>query len=145
MNAQPNAGRPTGASTLTELELASPFENRHIGPDAAAQEKMLASVGYGSLDELAATAVPEAIRSITALDLPAGRSEAQVLAELRELAGRNQVLQPMIGLGYYGTFTPPVILRNVMENPAWYTAYTSRRSRRAASRRCSTSRPWSPT
>ncbi|MER7584868.1 aminomethyl-transferring glycine dehydrogenase [Kitasatospora sp. NPDC097691] len=124
MNAQPNAGRPTGASTLTELELASPFENRHIGPDAAAQEKMLASVGYGSLDELAATAVPEAIRSITGLDLPAGRSEAQVLAELRELAGRNQVLQPMIGLGYYGTFTPPVILRNVMENPAWYTAYT---------------------
>ncbi|MFD7451614.1 aminomethyl-transferring glycine dehydrogenase [Kitasatospora sp. NPDC059827] len=124
MNAQPNAGRPTSASTLTELELASPFENRHIGPDAAAQEKMLASVGYGSLDELAATAVPEAIRSITALDLPAGRSEAQVLAELRELAGRNQVLQPMIGLGYYGTFTPPVILRNVMENPAWYTAYT---------------------
>ncbi|MGW7581815.1 aminomethyl-transferring glycine dehydrogenase [Kitasatospora sp. NPDC054768] len=124
MNAQPNAGRLTGASTLTELELASPFENRHIGPDAAAQEKMLASVGYGSLDELAGTAVPEAIRSITALDLPAGRSEAQVLAELRELAGRNQVLQPMIGLGYYGTFTPPVILRNVMENPAWYTAYT---------------------
>ncbi|MFB7910732.1 aminomethyl-transferring glycine dehydrogenase [Kitasatospora sp. NPDC056076] len=124
MNAQPNAGRPTSASTLTELELASPFESRHIGPDAAAQEKMLASVGYGSLDELAATAVPEAIRSITALDLPAGRSEAQVLAELRELAGRNQVLQPMIGLGYYGTFTPPVILRNVMENPAWYTAYT---------------------
>ncbi|MFB7620731.1 aminomethyl-transferring glycine dehydrogenase [Kitasatospora sp. NPDC056181] len=124
MNAQPNAGRPTGASTLTELELASPFENRHIGPDAAAQEKMLAQVGYGSLDELAATAVPEAIRSITALDLPGGRSEAQVLAELRELAGRNQVLQPMIGLGYYGTFTPPVILRNVLENPAWYTAYT---------------------
>ncbi|GAA2786422.1 aminomethyl-transferring glycine dehydrogenase [Kitasatospora sp. CM 4170] len=124
MNAQPNAGRPTGASTLTELELASPFENRHIGPDAAAQEKMLAQVGYGSLDELAATAVPEAIRSITGLDLPAGRSEAQVLAELRELAGRNQVLQPMIGLGYYGTFTPPVVLRNVLENPAWYTAYT---------------------
>ncbi|MBV2155962.1 aminomethyl-transferring glycine dehydrogenase [Kitasatospora sp. SUK 42] len=124
MNAQPNAGRPTGASTLTELELASPFENRHIGPDAAAQEKMLASVGYSSLDELAATAVPEAIRSITGLDLPAGRTEAQVLAELRELAGRNRVLQPMIGLGYYGTFTPPVILRNVMENPAWYTAYT---------------------
>ncbi|MEU6233119.1 aminomethyl-transferring glycine dehydrogenase [Kitasatospora sp. NPDC047058] len=124
MNAQPNAGRPTGASTLTELELASPFENRHIGPDAAAQEKMLAQVGYGSLDELAATAVPEAIRSITGLDLPGGRSEAQVLAELRELAGRNRVLQPMIGLGYYGTFTPPVVLRNVLENPAWYTAYT---------------------
>ncbi|MEE1822557.1 aminomethyl-transferring glycine dehydrogenase [Streptomyces sp. BE20] len=124
MNAQPNSGRPTTPATLTELEQASPFENRHIGPDAAAQEKMLAQVGYGSLDELATAAVPEAIRSITALDLPAGRSEAQVLAELRELADRNQVLQPMIGLGYYGTFTPPVILRNVLENPAWYTAYT---------------------
>ncbi|BFV60475.1 aminomethyl-transferring glycine dehydrogenase [Kitasatospora sp. CMC57] len=115
MNAQP---------TLTELEQSSPFENRHIGPDAAAQDKMLAQVGYGSLDELSDAAVPDAIRSLTALGLPAGRSEAQVLAELRELAGRNQVLQPMIGLGYYGTFTPPVILRNVLENPAWYTAYT---------------------
>ncbi|MDH6125098.1 aminomethyl-transferring glycine dehydrogenase [Kitasatospora sp. GP82] len=115
MNAQP---------TLAELEQASPFETRHIGPDAAAQDKMLAQVGYGSLDELSDAAVPDAIRSLTALGLPAGRSEAQVLAELRELASRNQVLQPMIGLGYYGTFTPPVILRNVLENPAWYTAYT---------------------
>ncbi|MEY9949621.1 aminomethyl-transferring glycine dehydrogenase [Kitasatospora sp. GAS1066B] len=124
MTAQPTTGRPRSAATLAELEAASPFESRHIGPDAAAQEKMLAQVGYGSLDELSAAAVPEAIRSITGLDLPAGRTEAQVLAELRELAGRNQVLTPMIGLGYYGTFTPPVILRNVMENPAWYTAYT---------------------
>ncbi|WP_405016349.1 aminomethyl-transferring glycine dehydrogenase [Kitasatospora sp. NBC_00070] len=115
MNAQP---------TLTELEQSSPFESRHIGPDAAAQEKMLAQVGYGSLDELSDAAVPDAIKSLTALGLPAGRSEAQVLAELRELADRNQVLQPMIGLGYYGTFTPPVILRNVLESPAWYTAYT---------------------
>ncbi|WP_354638906.1 aminomethyl-transferring glycine dehydrogenase [Kitasatospora camelliae] len=122
MNAQPTNGRTD--ATLTELELASPFENRHIGPDAGAQEKMLAQVGYGSLDELSDTAVPEAIRSLTALGLPAGRSEAQVLAELRELADRNQVLTSMIGLGYYGTFTPPVILRNVLENPAWYTAYT---------------------
>ncbi|GAA1272462.1 aminomethyl-transferring glycine dehydrogenase [Kitasatospora nipponensis] len=124
MSAQPTEGRPRSAATLAELEAASPFESRHIGPAAAAQEKMLAQVGYGSLDELSAAAVPEAIRSITGLDLPAGRSEAQVLAELRELAGHNQVLTPMIGLGYYGTFTPPVILRNVMENPAWYTAYT---------------------
>ncbi|MFG2697597.1 aminomethyl-transferring glycine dehydrogenase [Kitasatospora sp. NPDC048407] len=115
MNAQP---------TLTELEQASPFEHRHIGPDSDAQQKMLAQVGYTSLDELSDAAVPDAIRSLTALGLPAGRSEAQVLAELRELAGRNQVLTSMIGLGYYGTFTPPVILRNVLENPAWYTAYT---------------------
>ncbi|MCX5214078.1 aminomethyl-transferring glycine dehydrogenase [Kitasatospora sp. NBC_00240] len=124
MNAQPNAGRPLSSATLAELEQASPFETRHIGPDSGAQEKMLAHVGYGSLDELSAAAVPEAIRSIDGLDLPAGRSEAEVLAELRELAAANQVLTPMIGLGYYGTFTPPVILRNVMENPAWYTAYT---------------------
>jgi glycine dehydrogenase len=101
-----------------------PFEERHIGPDADAQAKMLAQVGYSNLDELTAAAVPAAIRSLEALDLPDARSEAEVLAELRALAGRNQVLRPMIGLGYHGTFTPPVILRNVLENPSWYTAYT---------------------
>ncbi|MFF4650646.1 aminomethyl-transferring glycine dehydrogenase [Streptomyces sp. NPDC001380] len=127
MNADQTLGRPRAATqpaTLAELEQASPFENRHIGPDRAEQDKMLAHVGYGSLDELTAAAVPEAIRSLEALDLPGARSEAQVLAELRELADRNTVLTPMIGLGYHGTFTPPVILRNVLENPAWYTAYT---------------------
>ncbi|AEW93084.1 MULTISPECIES: aminomethyl-transferring glycine dehydrogenase [Streptomycetaceae] len=109
---------------LADLERGTPFEERHIGPDAGAQAKMLAHVGYGSLDELTAAAVPDAIKSAEALALPAARTEADVLAELRSLAGRNQVLSSMIGLGYYGTFTPPVILRNVMENPAWYTAYT---------------------
>ncbi|GAA2393466.1 aminomethyl-transferring glycine dehydrogenase [Streptomyces glaucosporus] len=110
--------------SLTALERGTPFEDRHIGPDAGDRAKMLAQVGYGSLDELTAAAVPEVIRSTEALNLPAARSEAEVLAELRSLASRNQVLQSMIGLGYYGTFTPPVIMRNVMENPAWYTAYT---------------------
>ncbi|MFG2334796.1 aminomethyl-transferring glycine dehydrogenase [Streptomyces sp. NPDC048604] len=109
---------------LSALEQGIPFEQRHIGPDAEARAKMLAQVGYGSLDELTAAAVPDVIKSAEALGLPAARSEAEVLAELRELADRNQILAPMIGLGYYGTFTPPVILRNVMENPAWYTAYT---------------------
>ncbi|MEU3448864.1 aminomethyl-transferring glycine dehydrogenase [Streptomyces thermolilacinus] len=109
---------------LSQLERGTPFEQRHIGPDAEARAKMLAQVGYGSLDELTAAAVPDVIKSAEALALPEARSEAEVLAELRALAGRNQVLAPMIGLGYYGTFTPPVILRNVMENPAWYTAYT---------------------
>ncbi|MFI1400911.1 aminomethyl-transferring glycine dehydrogenase [Streptomyces sp. NPDC020681] len=109
---------------LSQLERGTPFEQRHIGPDAEAQAKMLAHVGYGSLDELTAAAVPDVIKSTEALDLPDARTEADVLAELRTLADRNQVLAPMIGLGYYGTFTPPVILRNVMENPAWYTAYT---------------------
>lgn len=110
--------------SLTALEQQAPFESRHIGPGGAAQAKMLAHVGYGSLDELTAAAVPEVIRSTEALRLPDARGEAEVLAELRSLAGRNEVLHSMIGLGYYGTFTPPVILRNVMENPAWYTAYT---------------------
>ncbi|MGK5696897.1 aminomethyl-transferring glycine dehydrogenase [Streptomyces sp. URMC 128] len=109
---------------LSELEEAVPFEQRHIGPDHEACAKMLAQVGYGSLDELTAAAVPAVIRSAEALDLPGARSEAEVIAELRSLADRNQVLGSMIGLGYYGTFTPPVIMRNVMENPAWYTAYT---------------------
>ncbi|MFG3510125.1 aminomethyl-transferring glycine dehydrogenase [Streptomyces sp. NPDC047821] len=109
---------------LSVLEQGIPFEQRHIGPDDEARAKMLAQVGYGSLDELTAAAVPDVIKSAEALGLPDARTEAEVLAELRSLAERNQVLAPMIGLGYYGTFTPPVILRNVMENPAWYTAYT---------------------
>ncbi|MFJ5548912.1 aminomethyl-transferring glycine dehydrogenase [Streptomyces sp. NPDC093225] len=109
---------------LSQLERGIPFEQRHIGPDSEAQAKMLAQVGYGSLDELTAAAVPDVIKSAEALNLPEARTEAEVLAELRSLAARNEVLAPMIGLGYYGTFTPPVILRNVMENPSWYTAYT---------------------
>jgi glycine dehydrogenase len=109
---------------LSQLEQGIPFEQRHIGPDAGERAKMLAQVGYGSLDELTAAAVPDVIKSADALELPGARTEAEVLAELRSLADGNQVLDSMIGLGYYGTFTPPVILRNVMENPAWYTAYT---------------------
>jgi glycine dehydrogenase len=109
---------------LSQLEQGIPFEQRHIGPDAGDRAKMLAQVGYGSLDELTAAAVPDVIKNAEALGLPGARTEPEVLAELRGLADRNQVLTPMIGLGYYGTFTPPVILRNVMENPAWYTAYT---------------------
>ncbi|MGI5467277.1 aminomethyl-transferring glycine dehydrogenase [Streptomyces sp. CA-132043] len=114
----------TNRISLTELERGTPFEQRHIGPDQESQAKMLAHIGFGSLDELTAAAVPDVIKSAEALDLPQGRTEADVLDELRALADRNHVLAPMIGLGYYGTFTPPVILRNVMENPAWYTAYT---------------------
>jgi glycine dehydrogenase len=110
--------------TLGELEIAAPFAGRHIGPSPDEQAKMLAVLGHGSLADLANAAVPEAIRATERLDLPAGLTEAQVLAELRALADDNRVTVPMIGLGYSGTFTPPVILRNVMENPAWYTAYT---------------------
>jgi len=111
-------------ASLADLELASPFTDRHIGPTTDELAKMLAVVGYGSLDELTGEAVPDAIRMVERLDLPPAASEAGMLRELRSLAERNQVLTPMIGLGYYGTHTPPVIRRNILENPAWYTAYT---------------------
>ena len=114
----------TSSRSLRDLESAAPFAGRHIGPSPDEQAKMLAVLGAGSLEELAEQAVPEAIRATERLDLPAGLSEAAVLAELRALADANTVTVPMIGLGYSGTHTPPVVLRNVMENPAWYTAYT---------------------
>ena len=109
---------------LAALRTPVPFSARHIGPAEDDIAKMLAVVGYGSLDELTATAVPDAIKALEGLDLPAGRSEPEVLAELRALAARNTVMVSMIGTGYYDTVTPPVILRNVLENPSWYTAYT---------------------
>ncbi|MBW3639190.1 MAG: aminomethyl-transferring glycine dehydrogenase [Actinobacteria bacterium] len=114
----------TSRRRLTELEQAAPFASRHIGPSEEEQAKMLAVLGHASLEDLTAAAVPEVIAATAALDLPRGRSEASVLAELRELAASNRVTVPMIGLGYSGTHTPPVVLRNVLENPAWYTAYT---------------------
>jgi glycine dehydrogenase len=114
----------TAGVSLHELEQAEPFEARHIGPRPEEQAKMLARLGYGSLDELGEAAVPATIRMTERLSLPPARSEAEVTTELRDLAGRNRVLRSMIGLGYYGTITPPVIRRNVLESPAWYTAYT---------------------
>src|SRR4051812_3250926 len=84
---------------------------------------MLATLGYGSLDDLAAAAVPDAIKATEGLEL-APASETEVLAALRDLAGRNRVMTSMIGLGYHDTITPPVLRRNILENPAWYTAYT---------------------
>jgi glycine dehydrogenase len=110
--------------SLVELEQAAPFADRHIGPDSRARAGMLAFLGYGSLDALTQAAVPGSIRLTERLNLPPARSEAEVLAELRDIAARNRVLRPMIGLGYHGTYTPGVILRNVLESPAWYTAYT---------------------
>ena len=113
----------------------STFADRHIGPDHQAVEAMLAVIGVDSLDELAAKAVPTGILDklddagpglvAPGLDrLPAPASEAEALAELRALADTNTVAVSMIGQGYYDTLTPPVLLRNIMENPAWYTAYT---------------------
>ncbi len=101
-----------------------PFVDRHVGPREDEIAKMLAVVGAGSLEELAQAAVPEAIRATSRLALPEPATEPEVLAELRALADRNVLVQPMIGCGWSGTHTPGVVLRNVMENPAWYTAYT---------------------
>src|SRR5574337_1422754 len=105
---------------------------RHIGPDRAAAAAMLAVIGVDSLDDLAAQALPADILDplsptgvAPGLDrLPPAVSEAEALAELRALAEANTVAVSMIGQGYYDTFTPPVLLRDIMQNPAWYTAYT---------------------
>jgi glycine dehydrogenase len=110
----------------------SSFAARHIGPDSPAVAAMLAVIGVDSLDELAAKAVPTGIfdeltdsGAAPGLDaLPPAASETEALAELRALADTNTVAVSMIGQGYYDTLTPPVLLRNIMENPAWYTAYT---------------------
>ncbi len=102
------------------------FADRHIGTDAAAQSLMLGALGYDSVDALVRAAVPASIQAHprTTSDIPAAATEAEALAELRELASQNRTARPMIGLGYYDTFTPSVIARNVLESPSWYTAYT---------------------
>jgi glycine dehydrogenase len=101
------------------------FENRHIGPSAQEQRAMLATLGYASLDDLTSAALPEnAAAPANLRALPRARTEQEALAELRRIAARNTVRVCMIGLGYYDTVTPAVIRRNVLENPAWYTAYT---------------------
>jgi glycine dehydrogenase len=103
----------------------SVFSARHIGPSAEEQQAMLATLGYASLDELLAAALPEGAAAPAGLSsLPQPRGEQEILAELRRLAARNTVRVSMIGLGYYDTITPAVIRRNLLENPAWYTAYT---------------------
>ncbi|MBG6239354.1 glycine dehydrogenase [Mycetocola sp. CAN_C7] len=106
--------------------MAELFSERHIGTDAAAQARMLASVGYDSVDALVDAAVPASIHVAELVDstIPAAATEREALAELRALADRNTLRTSMIGLGYYGTLTPAVIKRNVLENPSWYTAYT---------------------
>ncbi len=104
--------------------LTHQFSHRHIGPTIADVSHMLEVLGVGSVDELIDEAVPSRILERREPDLPAPLDEREALAELRRLAGRNRPLTSLIGLGYHNTITPPVILRNVLESPAWYTAYT---------------------
>ncbi|MBT5666238.1 MAG: glycine dehydrogenase (aminomethyl-transferring), partial [Rhodospirillaceae bacterium] len=112
------------AISLDQLEQTDDFVGRHIGPRDADIAEMLSVTGFDSLEELIDGAAPDSIRSETALNLPDSRTEADVLSEVRAFASRNEVLRSVIGMGYYDTITPPVILRNVLENPGWYTAYT---------------------
>jgi glycine dehydrogenase len=102
----------------------SPFVFRHIGPRDHEIAKMLGYLGYQSLDDLTSTVVPKGIQFNQPLNVPAGVSEEEALAELRGILSKNKILKSFIGQGYYGTHTPKVIQRNVLENPAWYTAYT---------------------
>jgi glycine dehydrogenase len=110
--------------SLRTLERRDAFLSRHIGPDARHAAGMLSALGLDSLDALLDEAVPASIREDRPLALPDPTPEHEVLAELRELADENRGLRSFIGLGYHGTITPPTIRRNLLENPAWYTAYT---------------------
>jgi glycine dehydrogenase len=109
---------------LSDLENAIEFRARHLGPDAQDEAKMLSVIGAASRRALIEAVVPRSIARGQVMDLPAPVTEAQALAELRAVASKNQVLRSFIGQGYHDTHTPGVILRNILENPAWYTAYT---------------------
>jgi glycine dehydrogenase len=111
-------------ASLTSLEPGANFIRRHIGPNAAETAAMLKVVGSTSIDEFIAKVVPKRIRSTRKLDLAPAMAERTALSYLRQAASRNEVFTSMIGMGYYGTITPKVILRNILENPGWYTAYT---------------------
>ncbi len=114
----------TALAELTLLEAADSFVSRHIAPREDEIAAMLQSVGAASLSDLASKTVPGSIRVQQAMDLPPAIDEAATIAELRALSERNVLKKSLIGQGYHGTVTPPVILRNILENPGWYTAYT---------------------
>jgi glycine dehydrogenase len=118
----PVTAAPAGARAL--LHPPADFPRRHVGPSAPDTAEMLKVLGVASLDALVAETVPGTIRLGRPLDLPAPSSEEQALAELKEKASKNRVLRSFIGMGYHDCHTPAVILRNVLENPGWYTQYT---------------------
>lgn len=109
---------------MTRIDAVPDFESRHIGPDTDERARMLALLGLDSVEELVGQVVPESIRMAGALDVPDAISEADLLRRLRTIAGRNVVARSYLGMGFSDTHTPGVILRNIMENPGWYTQYT---------------------
>ena len=110
--------------SLRDLEHHSAFVERHIGPNDAEIAQMLRAIGHDSLQSMTDAIVPTSIRSAAPLALPEAVTEVEALAKIRAIADKNEVFRSFIGQGYYGTHTPNVILRNILENPAWYTAYT---------------------
>ncbi|MGE8362802.1 glycine dehydrogenase, partial [Pseudomonas sp.] len=109
---------------MTDLTTQNEFIARHIGPRDADTSAILDTLGYDSLDALTASVIPESIKGSSVLGSQPGLSEADALARIKAIAGKNQQFKTYIGQGYYGTHTPSPILRNLLENPAWYTAYT---------------------
>ena len=112
------------STPLAALDPSDGFVPRHIGPDEAEIESMLDALGHASLDALASAVVPDAIRMEGPLALAGPQTEQVALQRLRAMAEQNTIARSMIGMGYHDTITPPVILRNVLENPGWYTQYT---------------------
>ena len=110
--------------TLNDLQHAEQFVTRHVGPGAEDQQAMLSRLDCNNLQQLIEQVVPESITNHQPLDLPLQCTESQALKELRQIANKNKIFKSFLGQGYYGTLTPNVILRNILENPAWYTAYT---------------------
>ena len=114
----PQAGKAAAPAQDPDQKLSG-FVHRHIGPDDPEVAAMLATVGFENLDELIDATVPKDIRLTKPLDLPAGKSEQEALAELRQIAQQNKVVRNYIGAGYSDCFVPPVIQRNILENPGW--------------------------
>ena len=117
-------GQKSASRPVREKDRVDSFAHRHIGPNKTARAAMLAELGFENLDELIDATVPKNIRLDHPLNLPAAKSESEALEELRQLAKKNTVARSFIGAGYSDTITPPVIQRNILENPGWYTAYT---------------------
>ncbi len=121
---QPHAAHLGAADPKSLLDFADGFIRRHIGPSDDEITTMLASLGFTTLDQMADATVPAEIRLDRDLDIPAPRGEREFLSALKTIASKNKVYRSCIGMGYTATVTPPVILRNVLENPGWYTQYT---------------------
>src|SRR5712671_5517895 len=118
------SGRKQRTTRAREKDHVDSFARRHIGPNQQARSAMLAEIGFENLEALIDATVPKNIRLDRPLNLPEAASEWDALAELRGLAKKNVVARSLIGAGYSDTITPPVIQRNILENPGWYTAYT---------------------